>query len=525
MESKQKAETAHNGVRRLRTFGLFVLPAVAILSQVGCSKDPAEGTDGDRTAITADAFLPGEPPFEADTKATADGSTALTLSFARADATSAGTYGAYGAEFTGTRAAGTGGTALTFDPVQYYLTNGLKTRIIGWYPGGATAAGGAKGFYDASAGKVSWTIDGGQDILLAAPREGSKTVEMPVFEFRHALAQLQFSFYAESETALVQWGKIRGVAVRGQRAAAAFTPAAATVDNPKVTFTGDATETFAAANFAEMTAPVGTETDAVGAGGPVMIEPQETACRLTVEVTTEKRGVQTAVVAARAYAAGQAVKICIRLAEHFVTIDPGRCVIIPWSAVVQTGDNEISNENEAKDPIVRGGNTFVVSDGPVTADKDLYPTHERWTVTPSHEEQASTYNYSGLNTYGEKFRVASSDAKDKDGGSSTMNWYEASGMTDTNNNPNGYSACGTYSEDASQLDKGTWRLPTARELILMSMRRDELTAINLERDIEYWSATSSNVRNYSYMIPIGEQWGREKAWISVQYRVRCVKDL
>ena len=525
MESKQKTETAHNGVRRLRTIGLFVLPAAAILSQVGCSKDPAGGTDGDRTAITVSATLP-VGAAETSTKGVADGSTALTLSFARADATSAGTYGAYGAEFTGTRAAGTGGTALTFDPVQYYLTNGLKTRIIGWYPGGATAAGGAKGFYDASAGKVSWTIDGGQDILLAAPREGSKTAEMPVFEFRHALAQLQFSFYAESETALVQWGKIRGVAVRGQRAAAAFTPAAATVDNPKVTFTGDATETFAAANFAEMTAPVGTETDAVGAGGPVMIEPQETPCRLTVEVTTEKRGVQTAVVSGRAYAAGQAVKICIRLAEHSVMIDPGRCVIVPWSAVGQTGDNEMNDVKKLKCPYVRYGNTVMVRDGLVSADPTLYPTHAGRIGAATGTESTWDANGSHTNTCAEKLRVAKSDAVDMDGRSTMMSWYEASGTTQAALNPSGYSACAAYSEETDGSDRGLWHLPTVRELKLIYDKRGELTAANISSAGAYWAATTytqSALNAWSVNFATGLAFSDKGR--TDDGRVRCVRDM
>lgn len=362
--------------------GPAMLSAALLLT--GCSKEPVWERDT-RSQISVDALFPATVSAGGATRAAADGNTALTLSFVRADESAAGTYGTYGAALSGTRDAGAAEQALTFDPVQYYLTDGLKTRMAGWYPGGAAEAGGPEGFYDAAAGTVSWTIDGGQDILLAAPREGSKTAKMPVFEFRHALAQLQFSFYAESETALEQWGKIQGVAVRGQRAAAAFTLAGATDDNLKVTFTGDATETFAAENFTELTAPAGKD-NAVGGGDPVMIAPQETPCRLTVEVTTERQGVQTAVVSARAYAAGEAVKICIRLAEQNLTIDPEGCEITPWSGVTQTEDNEIGIENKREYTIVLSGRTIALRYAYGAADPAQYPTHEVWTTTPAHSE-------------------------------------------------------------------------------------------------------------------------------------------
>lgn len=52
MERKQKTEKGHDGVRWLRKFGLFVLPAAAILSLVGCSKDWAD-SPGDASGTVA----------------------------------------------------------------------------------------------------------------------------------------------------------------------------------------------------------------------------------------------------------------------------------------------------------------------------------------------------------------------------------------------------------------------------------------------------------------------------------------
>ena len=476
--------------------GPAMLSAALLLT--GCSKEPVWERDT-RSQISVDALFPATVSAGAATRAAADGNTALTLSFVRADESAAGTFGAYGAEFTGTRDAGAAEQALTFDPVQYYLTDGLKTRMAGWYPGGATASGDAsgKGYYDAAEGTVTWTIDGGQDILLAAPRQGSKTAKMPVFEFRHALAQLQFSFYAESETALEHWGKIRGVAVRGQRAAAAFTLAGATDDNLKVTFTGEAAETFAAANFTELTARAGKD-NAVGGGDPVMIAPQETPCRLTVEVTTERQGVQTAVVSARAYTAGEAVKICIRLAEQELIIDPEGCEIVPWA-----GDATGATGREY--PYVLDGHTLVLQDMSGIADPAVYPLHEPWTETPAHRETTwvtmDPDNKSGYNTAGIRFQVASADA-------GAMSWTAAQ------------TACASYAENGIE----GWRLPTMTEWHAIYACKANLTAAGLPSTGMFWAATEfSSTNGWSMRIEDGNT--RTDGTKTNTKKVRCVRDI
>lgn len=476
--------------------GPAMLSAALLLT--GCSKEPVWERDT-RSQISVDALFPATVSAGAATRAAADGNTALTLSFVRADESASGTFGAYGAEFTGTRDAGAAEQALTFDPVQYYLTDGLKTRMAGWYPGGATASGDAsgKGYYDAAAGTVTWTIDGGQDILLAAPRQGSKSAKMPVFEFRHALAQLQFSFYAESEAALEQWGKIRGVAVRGQRAAAAFTLAGATDDNLKVTFTGEAAQTFAAANFTELTARAGKD-NAAGGGDPVMIAPQETPCRLTVEVMTEHQGVQTAVVSARAYAAGEAVKICIRLAEQELIIDPEGCEIVPWA-----GDATGATGREY--PYVLDGHTLVLQDMSGMADPAVYPLHELWTETPAHRETTwetmNPDNKSGYNTAGIRFQVASADA-------GSLTWTAAQ------------TACASYTENGIE----GWRLPTMTEWHAIYACKANLTAAGLPSTGVFWSATEFGV-NYGWNLRIEDGEALSEGSKQGLKKVRCVRDM
>jgi len=493
--------------------GAGLLSAALLLA--GCSKDTAEGSDDGPIEIIPRAGLSASDSVSGVTsRDAADPSQAMDFWFARSDENAAGEWDVYGAAaLRATRAGGDGAQALAFDARQYYLTNGLKSRMTGWYPGGASAAGSGEGYYDAAAGMVSWTIDGGQDILLAAPRQGSKTAAMPAFEFRHALAQLRFYFYADSEIAIAQWGKIRGIAVSGQRASVAFTPATAEDDNLSLAFTGDADGTFAAADFAELNIPVGTKDDAAAGGAPVMVEPQENPCRLTVEIATEKRGVQTAVVSPRVYIAGEAVRICIRLAEEYVIIDPAGCGIEPWGDAVQTGDNEIGVGNNLEDDIicpesypgVVKGNFIVVEDAFGRADPEMYPVHEPWKVTPDHEEKAWDANTSGYNTVAARFEVASADANS----GNKVQWASAG------------PACASYSQLSG--DAGTWRLPTIRELKLI-FDMNLIVPPSSGSNIVYWAATShSTMFPWIVHIPSGPMGGMISS-MTMQY-VRCVRDL
>ena len=64
MERRQKTETGRDGVRWLRTIGLFVLPVAAILTSGGCSMEFEEGSDnpaeGQLTEITLSPETMGE---------------------------------------------------------------------------------------------------------------------------------------------------------------------------------------------------------------------------------------------------------------------------------------------------------------------------------------------------------------------------------------------------------------------------------------------------------------------------------
>lgn len=70
MERKQKTEKGHGGVRWLRKFGLFVLPAAAILSLGGCSKEVVDGPGDASGTVALDFSVEGIGEMLPATKAT-----------------------------------------------------------------------------------------------------------------------------------------------------------------------------------------------------------------------------------------------------------------------------------------------------------------------------------------------------------------------------------------------------------------------------------------------------------------------
>lgn len=510
MERKQKTETGNDGVRWLRIFGLFLFPAAAILSLGGCFKDPAGGTEGERTAITVSATLP-VGAAEASTKAVVDGSTALTLSFARTDETSAGSYGAYGAEFTGTRAAGTGSTALTFNTPQFYQRGGLNTRIIGWYPGGATEAGSSVGYYDASAGTVSWTIDGRQDILSASA-QGSMIAAMPELVFNHRLAQIQFWPYAENMDVSAFWGPITAIVLLGQPDQCTMTlPDPATTEAGAFTATGNA-------DFTVRNLPSGNlSTTAARQGDPVMIAPTTDQTTLSLVIIMDNGGVLNVTVPERTYPAGSVTALNLRFTGTGVQVEP-TIAISDWAT---------AGELNAY-PKVVNGNTIVITDAFGAANPELYPMHLKWTVTPPHRENTWSSNASGYNTCGRRFKVATFYAKNSAGRDIEMTWYQATGTRALVSNPDGYNACKSYAETGDE-DPGDWRIPTIAEAVLIREKAIWLSGFAAEDTGKIWSQTrDTDINGGAWWVDLkrdetGESVSKNDE--SLLAKVRCIKDL
>ena len=124
---------------------------------------------------------------EPATKAVLDGminsgfGTDLDVAFARADAGDEGSYTTYQTTALNGTAA-TASKTLSFSPAEYYLANGNKTKLIGWYPrrSGVTFTQGTKA--------VDFgTIDGKTDIMATPLKEGDKNTNIASLAFSHLL--------------------------------------------------------------------------------------------------------------------------------------------------------------------------------------------------------------------------------------------------------------------------------------------------------------------------------------------------
>ncbi len=501
------------GPTALRAAAAAVLGAALLLG--GCSKEPVPDSGGERVEIAPRVKLPGSaapsgdsPYTSASTRAEVDPEEEIALAFARSDESAEGVWGDYGAEVLwAVRAPGAGQRALTFESEQYYLFGGLKTRLTGWYPGGGEQAGDPAGYYDAAAGRVSWTIDGGQDILLAQAQAGSVKQRMPAFTFSHALCRLSFRFYAASASALAYWGSVTGVKVCGQRSEAGFALADAAEGTPSLTFTGEASASFEVTDFQSVSPPVGTAADAVAAGSPVMIEPQAGSHTLLLEVTTvNQEGTHTVAVESQAYPAGQSVTICIALGDHEITVQPEGCTIKPWGEA-----EEVVPGEQSEYPYVVEGNILVHKDMYGAADPALYPTHAPWFTTPTHKEPDYGTNNSGLNTIAWCMRVAKADAS---------NGAAMQGKATP-------AACEAYAEDG--IPAGAWRVPTFHEMKAIVRASGQLTAITPLAAVQYWTGTwredDTDVRTYHVHGQTGKNGWNNRQTDDCKFPVRCVHDI
>ena len=478
----------------------------------GCSKEPVPDSGGERVEIAPRVGLPGSaapagvsPYTSPSTRAEADPSEELALSFARSDESAEGVWGDYGAEaLMAVRAPGEGQQALTFESEQYYLPGGLRTRLTGWYPGGGEQAGDPNGYYDAAAGRVSWTIDGGQDILLAQAQQGSVRQPMPAFTFSHALCRLSFRFFAKDQTAIAYWGSVMGVKVCGQRCEASFALADAADGTPALTFTGEASASFASANFNLVSPPVGTAADAVEGGSPVMIEPQAGPYTLLLEVTTINQGTHTVAVESLTYPAGQSVTVCVALGDHEITVLPEGCTITPWGEA-----EEVVPGAQSEYPYVSGGNTLVFKDMWGAADPALYPMHEPWTVTPGATEAKWNDNSSGKNTVGATFKVSKQNL--------VVNGKETFMYTE------GKNACRDYFEEDEEKEKGTWRLPTIRELKAIADLRQFIKGLYNTSDV--YRTANWYASQWMWNVDLNTGKAASNTLESTKIYVLCVRDV
>lgn len=94
---------------------------------------------------------------------------------------------------------------VTFSETQAYPPNGDEIFMKAYAP--------FNGIFNA--GKVTFKIDGDQDIMISKEIKGSKTDKTSkILEFSHLLTQLNFTVAAQNEAAQRAWGKITAVKVK-----------------------------------------------------------------------------------------------------------------------------------------------------------------------------------------------------------------------------------------------------------------------------------------------------------------------
>lgn len=100
-----------------------------------------------------------------------------------------------------------GSTRMTLSPKQYFGTDHLDAHFTAYYPAPDSRSGGV----------MSYTIDGTQDIMAAAPQttvyaRGGATVD---FRFDHLLSWLQLKVVAANDATVGEFGKLTEATIKG----------------------------------------------------------------------------------------------------------------------------------------------------------------------------------------------------------------------------------------------------------------------------------------------------------------------
>lgn len=189
--------------------------------------------NGGVNAVTVSAVT--KAPIDGMVNGTKDWSDDLSVSFARADEGES----AYADWQTPALGATVGKTKnansthpITFASSVYYLSNGKKTKLIGWYPQVNTTVGDA---FNASAHTVTFaaaTMDGKTDYMVTEPVEGNKAANTQIksVEFNHLLMQISVKAYTTDENVKAIWGGIKSVSIKGLQQKCVITLPASTAE-------------------------------------------------------------------------------------------------------------------------------------------------------------------------------------------------------------------------------------------------------------------------------------------------------
>lgn len=329
---------------------MFMLVAVAAMASSCTQSDVIGLSSDDNVEIRVSAGITSA--VSPSTRAALDGminsnfTENLEVSFARADEGGTGydDYEATALEGTVAHASKT----LSFAPAKYYLANGKKTKLIGWYPRDT---------------KVSYTrdtrvvdfgeIDGKTDLMATVLYEGSKGAKFPSIAFNHLLTQFSIKVYAPDAAAQGLWGTVKSIKISGKKQTCTITlpektEAAGVAVTP--TFTGAAdldlieanpTVTPATVISYPLTLGVGTTAASAVLAGYAMFAPQANGTSaVELQINTETGGLQkpTVAIPTGGFLPGNAYEITLKFSSSAITPTVS---VVDWVPVTNTPEVEI----------------------------------------------------------------------------------------------------------------------------------------------------------------------------------------
>lgn len=329
---------------------MFMLVAVAAMASSCTQSDVIGLSSDDNVEIRVSAGITSA--VSPSTRTVVDGminsnfTENLDVAFVRADEGGSG-YGDYG----GTALIGTvahAGKTLSFAPAEYYLANGKKTKLIGWYPRRSGVS------YTQGTRVVDFgEIDGKTDLMATALQEGSKGAKFPSITFNHLLTQFSIKVYAPDAAAQGLWGTVNSIKIADKKQTCTITlPAATEAANTAAApaFTGNSDLDLVKTNLTAspvsaitypLTLGVGTVTNAVQAGY-AMFAPQATG-NVVLKIELSVGGSQTVNVPVpttptTGFLHGSAYEITLKFSSSAIT---PTVAVADWIPVTNTPEVEI----------------------------------------------------------------------------------------------------------------------------------------------------------------------------------------
>jgi hypothetical protein len=180
-----------------------------------------------------------------------------------------------------------GSDVLNFSSTEYYLSDGVPSKVLYIYPSGGT--------YTPGTGSSTYavTLDGAVD-LMTTPLSGEGTaataIPSPIY-FSHLLTQLKFTVKADGDGAITVWGNVTNISVKDQPTSATLTlPGTTTTSSPSVTTWGVSANLAATKKSNGTAVSNKTLTTTYDEYGLVLTQPYTSDTKLYLSITTVNSG-------------------------------------------------------------------------------------------------------------------------------------------------------------------------------------------------------------------------------------------